>query len=256
MVKAVTKVKDEIPESKILHAIWYLKEGKTKKFVCEYLGITYNTKKLENIIETYKAKEEREKELREKAKVTPLSESAIKDIIQSYTNGEAQSVIAKRYYVSPQRIKNVLLTNSVPIRARKKSDPAKTEHIIQDLDKKLKVGEKVFYSLGNCFAHIKQVYDEDLIEYLKSGRQRYVETYPWNPLKSKYSEPAEGIHYEIYLDYPDGEYKKLNSVIRLINNIEKQLITYGREYYLAYTEGDNAQFVYAIRETLFPIEVK
>ena len=256
MVKAATKVKEEVPEAKIRNAIWYLKTGKTKKFVCEYLGIAYNTKKLDTLIETFKNNEIREKELRDKAKVTPLSEAAIADIIKSYSQGETQSAIAERYYVSAQRVKNVLLSNNVPIRSRKKNAPATTEHIVQDLDTKLKKGDRVFFGLKNCFAYIKEVYDENYIEYLKAGRQRYVETYSWNALKSKFSEPMEGIHYELYWDLEDGTTMKVNAVSELINKIEKHLILYGREYYLVYLDSDSAQFSYTTRENLFPVEIK
>ena len=39
-----------ISEAKIRQAIWMLKAKKTKKQVCEHLGIAYNTKRLDNII--------------------------------------------------------------------------------------------------------------------------------------------------------------------------------------------------------------
>lgn len=256
MARATTKPKEEIPESKIRQAIWYLKEGKTKKFVCEHLGIAYNTKRLDSIIENFKAAEVREKELRDKAKVTPLSEAAIEDIINSYANGETQTSIATRYYVSAQRIKNVLLTGNIPIRARKRNAPATTEHITQDLETKLKKGDRVFFGTRNCFAFIKTVFDEDYIEYLKNGRQRYIETYTWNPAKSKYSEPMEGIHYEIYWEFGDNESMKLGAVERLINNIENHITNTGREYYRVWLDNDYAQFAIASRDELFPVELK
>lgn len=122
-------VQQEIPEAKIRQAIWMLKQKKTKKSVCEHLGIAYNTKRLDTIIQDFKDKEAREKRLKEKAKNTPLTEADKKSIIKDYLNGEAQSAIAKQFYISPQRVKKVLLENNVPIRSRKKNEPAKTEHM-------------------------------------------------------------------------------------------------------------------------------
>ena len=42
-----------ISEAKIRQAIWMLKAKKTKKQVCEHLGIAYNTKRLDNIIQEF-----------------------------------------------------------------------------------------------------------------------------------------------------------------------------------------------------------
>jgi len=139
MAKKAEAASTEIPEAKIRQAIWMLKVNKTKKAVCEHIGIAYNTKRLDKLIEDFKAKEIREKELKEKAKVTALTDAIKKDIVKSYLNGEAQSTIATRYYISAQRVKAVLLESNVPIRARAKNAPAKTEHIVQDLDIKFKV---------------------------------------------------------------------------------------------------------------------
>jgi DNA-binding CsgD family transcriptional regulator len=39
---------EEISEAKIRQAIWMMKQKKTKKSICEHLGISYNTKRLDN----------------------------------------------------------------------------------------------------------------------------------------------------------------------------------------------------------------
>ena len=46
-------IKADIPEAKIRQAIWMLKVNKTKKAVCEHLGIAYNTKRLDAIIQNF-----------------------------------------------------------------------------------------------------------------------------------------------------------------------------------------------------------
>ena len=56
----------EITEAKIRQAIWMIKAKKTKKSICEHLGIAYNTKRLDQIINDFYAKEEREAELKKK----------------------------------------------------------------------------------------------------------------------------------------------------------------------------------------------
>jgi len=58
----------EITEAKIRQAIWMIKAKKTKKSICEHLGIAYNTKRLDQIINDFYAKEEREAGLKKKAR--------------------------------------------------------------------------------------------------------------------------------------------------------------------------------------------
>ena len=58
-----------ISEAKIRQAIWMLKAKKTKKEVCEHLGIAYNTKRLDSIIEEFHNNIKREAELKKKARL-------------------------------------------------------------------------------------------------------------------------------------------------------------------------------------------
>ena len=68
----------EISETKIRQAIWMLKANKTKKAICEHLGIAYNTKRLDILIQDFKDREIRLKELRKKARSKPLIENKLK----------------------------------------------------------------------------------------------------------------------------------------------------------------------------------
>ena len=246
----------EIPEAKIRQAIWYLKTGKTKKFVCVHIGINYNTTRLNKIIEDFKTKEAREKELKEKAKNTPLTDSVKKDIVNSYLNGEAQSAIATRYYISPQRVKTVLLESNVPIRARAKNAPAKTEHIVQDLDIKFKVSDKVFYGAENSFASIVQVFDEEYADKLRQGRQRWIELTPWKE-GGRHSQPVIDVHYQIYWELEDGTSWKLESLKSHIKRVENLIADTGRETYEVWIESDHAfRKMFVPRAELFPVVSK
>jgi hypothetical protein len=256
MAKATTTVKDEIPEAKIRNAIWYLKTGKTKKFVCEFLNISYNTTKLTKIIEDFRAKEQRTKELKEKAKTMEITPQIVKDIITSYSNGEAQTSIAARYYISPQRIKTILMEKNVPIRARAKNAPAKTEHIVQDLDIKFSVGDRVFYGDENSFAFITEVYDEEYTEKLSQGRQRWVELYPWTE-KSRHPKPVLDVHYQIYWELEDGSQWKLESLKAHIKRVHTMIADTGRESYKVVMDSDHSfTKMFVPRSDLFPVVYK
>ena len=58
----------DISEAKIRQAIWMIKAKKTKKAVCEHIGIAYNTKRLDAIIQEFHDKQKREAELKKKAR--------------------------------------------------------------------------------------------------------------------------------------------------------------------------------------------
>ena len=113
----------EIPETKIRQAIWMLKIDKTKKSICEHLGIAYNTKRLDTIISEFREKQERIQELKEKAQQKSLTHNEELSIISSYEEGESMSAIAEKLYLAPQRIKMILLAHRIPLRARKKRGP-------------------------------------------------------------------------------------------------------------------------------------
>jgi len=249
----------EISEAKIRNAIWYLKTGKTKKFVCEFLGMPYNTKKLETIIEEFHKKQEREIELKKAAKTKKFTLEEKKAIANQYLAGEAQSTLAKQYYISPQRIKTILMEMNTPIRGRGKKSEAKVDHIVQNLEIKFKPGDKAFLAKYNCYVSIVKVFDEEYLDYLETGRQRYIELYPFKPDKygmaGKYSEPAQGVHYEIYWVLEDGTEFKLSALRSIRTRIMDTIEETGREYYTVWREDDSNCFLYAMRDELYPIRI-
>ena len=248
--------KEQIPEAKIRQAIWMLKTNKTKKSVCEHLGIAYNVKKLEKIIEEFRIAEARELELRQKNKNTELSEQTKKTIATQYLNGTTQSELAKQFYISTARVKKVILEYGVPIRARAKKGVANTQHITQNLDIKFKVGERVFYAAENAFATITTVFDEEYAEYCRLGRQRWVELVPWTN-KSIHSEPVQGIHYEIYYELQDASTWKLENLKSHIKRIEDLIADTGRETYAIQIEGEfSYKKLFVFRSDLFPVMCK
>ena len=153
--------KVEISEAKIRQAIWMLKVNKTKKQVCEHLGIAYNTKRLDTIINDFHEKNKRIADLKAKARYKKFTEAEKKGIAEAYLNGETQSKLAEQFYISATRIKKILIEMNVPLRARGKNKAANVEHVVQDLEVRFKKGEKVFLAEENCFAELREVYDED-----------------------------------------------------------------------------------------------
>jgi len=249
--------KTEIPEVKIRQAIWMLKTNKTKKSICEHLGIAYNTKRLDSIINDFHDRESRTKELKKKARSKILSESDQDHIISSYENGESMSGIATRLYLTPQRVKNVLLSQGVPIRSRKKRGSAAVDHIVQDLEVKFQVGDRVFISETSEFATVKDVYDEEWIEYHSENyRSRYIELPPLKEARKKLGEEFEGkedVHWNVYWDYEGGKSYKAFAMKHEISRHEEDIAKYGRETYLLSILGDRTHYLELPRHQLFPV---
>ena len=250
--------KREISETRIRQAIWMLKTNKTKKSICEHLGIGYSTKRLETVISEFRDKETRLSELKKKARATSLTQDDKDNIISSYEEGESMVTIAERLYLTSPRIKEVLLSQGVPIRSRKKRGAAQVDHIVQDLEIKFKENDKVFVYATSEFGVIKTVYDEEWIDYHSENyRARYVELTPFTDARKKWGDDFEGkedIHWNIYWDYDNGESWKSQAIKRKITRHQENIAEWGRESYLLGTIGDHSHVTELPRHELFPIK--
>tara|TARA_S200002703_G_scaffold34171_1_gene29571 strand:+ start:3147 stop:3914 length:768 start_codon:yes stop_codon:yes gene_type:complete len=251
----------EITEAKIRQAIWMIKAKKTKKSICEHLGIAYNTKRLDQIIKDFHDRQEREADLKKKARSKIFSKTEKQSIADDYLSGDSQSAIAKRNYISPQRVKNILMEMNVPIRARGKGKAAKVDHVVQDLEVRFNKNDKVFYAPENCFATIREVYDEEYLEYLENGKQKWIELASFNPdpktgLCGKFAEPEKGVHYEIYWLLEGQQFAtwKLDSLLLHRQKIDKVIEETGRESYLIYKNDDYGGYKTVTRDKLFPVK--
>ena len=259
MARAAVK-STEIPEAKIRQAIWMIKSKKTKKSICEHLGIAYNTKRLDSIIQEFHDRLAREADLKKKARTKVFTDKEKRVIADEYLNGETQSGIAKTYFVSPARIKKILIDMNTPIRGRGKKSAATVDHVVQDLEMRFNKGDKVFLAEQNCFAIVEDVFDEEWLDHHDNGRQKYVETYKFKPgrngMAGLYAEPTKGIHYELYW-LLEGEVLpqwKLNAFLHKRNQVSKIIEETGRESYRIYKEGDYGGYVNAFRHELFPVK--
>lgn len=247
----------EISETKIRQAIWMLKTNKTKKSICEHLGIAYNTKRLDTIIKDFQDREERIADLKKKRSKTPFTEAEKKSIVQDYNSGDTQTAIAERMYTTAARIKAVLIEMNVPLRARSKKGEATVDHVVQDLDVILKKGDKVFIPKINSFGLIKEVFDEEWVDYYRHpAKRRYVEIQNLEALRKKHGEDFEGVedtHWNIYWCYDNGTEWKEHAIKDKIKDVETTLEKTGREYYSIWVEGDYGHFTTAGRDKIFPV---
>jgi len=89
----------------------------TKKEACAMLRISYNTTRLGNIIDQFKARMATEARLRAERRGKAASQMEIMSAIESYLDGESVAEIAKRMYRSSSFIKGIIRRYNVPVRS-------------------------------------------------------------------------------------------------------------------------------------------
>lgn len=91
----------------------------TKKAACEMLNITYNTTRLQKIIDEHIEQKEYEARRRKELRNTPLSKQDISEIVSSYLENGNISEIVDFTFRSAQVIKRVLSQYNIPLRNSK-----------------------------------------------------------------------------------------------------------------------------------------
>jgi hypothetical protein len=129
----------------------------TKKEACEVLNISYNTTRLNKIVEDFHEQIEYKKKRKSQNRGKPASHAEIRELVADYLTGESVSTIAKSLYRSPAWIKAQLDRIGVPTRPANKADRLYTELLpescsAEDFDK----GEIVWSARHHCAAMIQQ----------------------------------------------------------------------------------------------------
>jgi hypothetical protein len=143
--------------AKVIRLLEPQEEGKkpiTKKDACAILGMSYNTTRLGTIIEDYKQKQARTAQRKSELRGKPVTQEEKVYIISEYLGGETVDAISKMTYRSSRFIKDVLESNSVPIRVPGSSyfNPELIpEGAVRD---RFKIGEVVYSSRYDSTARI------------------------------------------------------------------------------------------------------
>jgi len=157
MAKRVkTKEHEKLDDTNVQNVIDLLESDNpiTKKAACEILNISYNTTRLNNIIESYKETQERIQKLKAKNRGKPASTQEIVRAIEEYLEGDAITEIAKGMYRSSAFVKSILNNYNVPIRSSS-TDYFKPELIPDEAtSESFEAGELVWSSRYNTTAEI------------------------------------------------------------------------------------------------------
>lgn len=133
----------------------------TKKKACELLNISYNTTRLNNIMQSYEERRDFAEKRRKKLRNTVLTDSDISFIISSYLDGLSLSEISERVFRSTGIVKRTLVKYNIPLRSSKISyfNPIflPDNSIKEDYNK----NDLVYSARYNQPAKIQSLYKED-----------------------------------------------------------------------------------------------
>lgn len=126
----------------------------TKKAACEILNISYNTSRLNRIIEEYKENILYREKRRQANKGKPFADSEIEEIVLSYLKGESIAQISRNLFRPTYMIKSLLNKYNVP-QSSKKANYHKPEMIPEEaVSETFKIDEYVWAARYNCIAQV------------------------------------------------------------------------------------------------------
>ncbi len=108
---------EKLDEATLERVISYLEtKGATKKNACIMMNISYNTARLDRLIEAYKTKKEADAKRRAEKRGKPATKEEVSFIISEYLAGQPVDTISKNVYRGTAFIKSILSAYSVPER--------------------------------------------------------------------------------------------------------------------------------------------
>ena len=160
MVKRGIKKKDyERLDDATVARVVSLLEGEekfTKKAACEILNISYNTTRLNRIIQEYKDKLEFRKKRFIANKGQPFSDLELRELVADYLNNKSIASIADSLYRSVHKVKKKIEELHLPERTKDSSywDP----EMIPDeaVSKTFDIGELVWSARYNAVAEVRE----------------------------------------------------------------------------------------------------
>lgn len=118
VAKVKTKEHENLTEANIKRVIGLLEDAKpiSKKVACEILNISYNTTRLNKIIETYKEEVAEQERRRALNRGKPATDYEVQMCIEGYLDGDPLAVIGKRLFRPPTFVKEIIDRVGVPQR--------------------------------------------------------------------------------------------------------------------------------------------
>lgn len=219
--KVKKKEHEKLDSDNIEKVIKLLTQAKpiSKKEACEILNISYNTARLQKIIEEHKYEQELTRKRRNANRGKPASNQEIKDVIEWYLEGDSKKDIADRLYRSITFVTNIIETVGVPQRKPGQTYIKYEPLPDQCISDRFEIGELVWSSKYQAIAEV-------IKEYPYLCQNRLAKVYQINVLEkieeqSPYFLPRETGGF--YANQPAYELGKLTHLEKFGVNIRKAL---------------------------------
>ena len=135
----------------------------TKREACSILNISYNTTRLDKILEDYHSQKEYRARRVSKNRGRPARPDEIKDIIEEYLSGENVSNISKRLYRSASFVKSILEKIGVPQRPVAAEDRKNPMYLPEEcVANEFDEGEIVWSAIHHAPAQIEKKQTKEL----------------------------------------------------------------------------------------------
>ena len=185
--------------------IAHLENGGSKKAACEMLGIAYNTKRLDTLIENFVNRQELEKAHRAKKRKEAIKPEEVGMWVTSYLNGASMAELSKEYFRSEAIIKHHLEKHGALLRQQKtdRLNPAMLPE--QCVATEFTPGQSVWSAAYNCVAQVVCKYKNPYrIQVLSSGIQEF-SYQPAYELGDLTHLEKLGVNLERFVDYIKGD---------------------------------------------------
>ena len=163
-----TRKHENLTETNIQHVIELLKDEKpiTKKEACSILNISYNTTRLNKIIEDHQETVAYRERRKAQNKGKGATEMEIKQVVNFYLDGSNISDIAKSLYRSPAFIKAIIDRVGIPQKLAMTDYEGRRNAILpeQCVAEEFEVGEKIWAVRQNYPAIVEREVQEEKAE--------------------------------------------------------------------------------------------
>lgn len=158
---------EKLDDNSIERVMKYLREPKaTKKIACQMLNISYNTSRLDKLIEQYIEKKVADAKRRAEKRGKPATEAEVAFVISEYLEGNSIDGISKSLFRGTTFVKSILDKYAVP--ERNSSPDYWHPKLIPEegMRERFKVGEKVWSAKYDCLVEItKELFQKGLWVY-------------------------------------------------------------------------------------------
>lgn len=157
------KEHEKLTDVNIARVIELLEDSKkpiTKKEACEILNISYNTTRLNTIIENWKNDKETFFKRKQEKRGKPPTTGELSSIVSYFLSGDPINEIAKRVYRTPAFVKNIIDRIGVPERAVGSDKYAVSFLPEPCVSEDFTVGEMVWSAVYHRIAEVKGILSE------------------------------------------------------------------------------------------------